>query len=118
MRFDNATHPLPVAKTSGPSDALVFFGDTLPENIVRGKQYFIIESEKQYIKVAESPGGKPIVFSGGFGSKAKLNTVSVSNLSNLTPHPWYSTFYYSHPTWVERRAALLSRGDDPRRVPA
>ncbi len=72
VRFDNGTHRLPVAKTSGPNDALVFFGGTLPENIVRGKQYFIIESEKQYIKVAESPGGKPIVFNGSFGSKAKL----------------------------------------------
>ncbi len=72
VRFDNGTHPLPVAKTSGPSDALVFFGDTLPANIIRGKQYFIVESEKQYIKVAESPGGKPIVFNGSFGSKAQL----------------------------------------------
>jgi STE24 endopeptidase len=39
-----------------------------------------------------------------------LTMLSASNLSNLTPHPWYSTFYYSHPTWVERRAALLSQG--------
>jgi STE24 endopeptidase len=37
-----------------------------------------------------------------------LTKLSESNLSNLTPHPWYSRFYYSHPTWAERRAALLS----------
>jgi STE24 endopeptidase len=37
-----------------------------------------------------------------------LTRLSESNLSNLTPHRLYSTFYYSHPTWVERRAALLS----------
>jgi STE24 endopeptidase len=30
------------------------------------------------------------------------------NLSNLTPHPWYSFFYYSHPTVMERIQALES----------
>jgi STE24 endopeptidase len=29
-----------------------------------------------------------------------------NNLSNLTPHPLYSFFYYSHPTTVERISAL------------
>src|SRR5215475_9712400 len=29
------------------------------------------------------------------------------NLGNLTPHPLYSGFYYSHPTLVEREQALL-----------
>lgn len=28
------------------------------------------------------------------------------NLSNLTPHPSYSQFYYSHPTLIERESAL------------
>lgn len=28
------------------------------------------------------------------------------NLSNLTPHPWYSFFYYSHPTTTERIEAI------------
>jgi STE24 endopeptidase len=27
-------------------------------------------------------------------------------LSNLTPHPLYSGFYYSHPTLLERERAL------------
>ena len=72
IRLDNATEPLPVAKTDGPKDALVFFGDTLPKNVRRGKQYFVVESGKGHIKVAENPGGKAIVFDGGFGPKAKL----------------------------------------------
>jgi STE24 endopeptidase len=38
------------------------------------------------------------------GALRKLNE---KNLSNLTPHPLYSGFYYSHPTLVEREAALL-----------
>jgi len=35
-----------------------------------------------------------------------LRKLSSKNLSNLTPHPWYSGFYYSHPTLVEREASL------------
>lgn len=37
------------------------------------------------------------------GALRKLNE---KNLSNLTPHPLYSSFYYSHPTLVERETAL------------
>jgi STE24 endopeptidase len=28
------------------------------------------------------------------------------NLANLHPHPWYSAWHYSHPTLVERLAAI------------
>ena len=35
-----------------------------------------------------------------------LRGLAKKNLSNLTPHPWYSGFYYSHPTLVERERAL------------
>ena len=37
------------------------------------------------------------------GALRKLNE---KNLSNLTPHPFYSGFYYSHPTLLEREQAL------------
>jgi len=37
------------------------------------------------------------------GALRKLNE---KNLSNLTPHPIYSGFYYSHPTLLEREEAL------------
>jgi STE24 endopeptidase len=39
------------------------------------------------------------------GALRKLNE---KNLSNLTPHPIYSAFYYSHPSLLEREAALLN----------
>ncbi|MGZ4972208.1 MAG: M48 family metallopeptidase [Limisphaerales bacterium] len=39
------------------------------------------------------------------GALRKLNE---KNLSNLTPHPYYSGFYYSHPTLLERERALLT----------
>jgi STE24 endopeptidase len=38
-----------------------------------------------------------------------LRKLTRDNLSNLTPHPLYSWFYYSHPTLLEREAALASR---------
>jgi STE24 endopeptidase len=41
------------------------------------------------------------------GALRKLNE---KNLSNLTPHPWYSGFYYSHPTLLEREEALRGSG--------
>lgn len=39
------------------------------------------------------------------GALRKLNE---KNLSNFTPHPLYSGFYYSHPTLLEREQALVS----------
>jgi STE24 endopeptidase len=37
-----------------------------------------------------------------------LRKLAQKNLSNLTPHPWFSAFFYSHPTLIEREAALGS----------
>jgi STE24 endopeptidase len=38
-----------------------------------------------------------------------LRKLAQKNLTNLTPHPIYSAFFYSHPTIVERERALLAR---------
>jgi STE24 endopeptidase len=35
-----------------------------------------------------------------------LRKLSEKNLTNLTPHPYYSGFYYSHPTLLEREESL------------
>ncbi len=35
-----------------------------------------------------------------------LVNLTVKNLANLTPHPWYSAYHYSHPTAVERIDAI------------
>ncbi len=42
------------------------------------------------------------------GALRKLNE---KNLSNLTPHPLYSGFYYSHPTLLEREQALAGKSN-------
>ncbi len=38
--------------------------------------------------------------------KSALKKLSVNNLSNLKPHPAYVFFHYSHPTLLQRLAAL------------
>jgi STE24 endopeptidase len=38
--------------------------------------------------------------------ESALMKLAEKNLSNLTPHPWYSFFHYSHPTLYERIRAL------------
>ncbi|WP_208595978.1 M48 family metallopeptidase [Desulfonatronovibrio hydrogenovorans] len=38
-----------------------------------------------------------------------LRKLSRENLSNLTPHPLYSGFYYSHPTLFERERAIAGQ---------
>jgi len=40
-----------------------------------------------------------------------LRKLNEKNLSNLTPHPLYSGFYYSHPTLLERERALRTAVD-------
>jgi len=39
-----------------------------------------------------------------------LRKLNEKNLSNLMPHPFYSVFYYSHPTLLERERTLRSSG--------
>ncbi len=42
-----------------------------------------------------------------------LRKLTEKNLSNLTPHPLYSDFYYSHPTLLERERALRAEAEQP-----
>jgi STE24 endopeptidase len=42
----------------------------------------------------------------GEAMEEALINLTVKNLSNLTPHPWYSAYHYSHPTTAERIHAL------------
>ena len=48
--------------------------------------------------------------SGAIGTSAPMITalrkLNRENLSNLTPHPWYSGFHYDHPPLLERESAL------------
>jgi len=37
-----------------------------------------------------------------------LRKLASKNLSNMTPHAWFSGFYYSHPTLVERERVMVA----------
>jgi STE24 endopeptidase len=39
---------------------------------------------------------------------AALRKLASENLSNMTPHAWFSGFYYSHPTLVEPERTMLA----------
>lgn len=62
VKLDNTTRPLVISATDEPKEALTFMGTHLPKNIVRGLQYFVVESTPEFIKIAEKPQGKPIRF--------------------------------------------------------
>jgi STE24 endopeptidase len=50
------------------------------------------------------------------GLKAALIRLTKDNLSNLTPHPLYSFYHYSHPTIAERLKAI-DRAEERMRLP-
>jgi len=64
--FDNATNPPRLGET------VCFYDDRLPQNIVRGRQYFVVESTPEYIRISETKEGKPLAFTGAAGPDVKL----------------------------------------------
>ena len=51
------------------------------------------------------------VMGGAHPLVSALRKLTEKNLGNLTPHPAYSAFYYSHPTVLERERALMGLSD-------
>jgi len=52
-------------------------------------------------------------FDPGIGRITALRKLTEKNPSNLTPHPVYSGFYYSHPTLLECERALKELNASP-----
>lgn len=75
--FDNAK-PLPVSQKREGSDAerghdtICFFGDALPSNLVRGRQYVVVESTPEFIRIADKLGGEAVKFASDAGPQARL----------------------------------------------
>ena len=75
--FDNAK-PLPVsqkregAEAERGHDTICFFGDALPSNIVRGRQYFVVESSPEFIRIAYKLGGEAVKFASDAGPQVRL----------------------------------------------
>lgn len=71
VMLDNTARPLAVSLTDDPREALTFLPGPgmLPANLVRGRQYFVVESQPGFIRVADRPGGPALRFGqagGGF----------------------------------------------------
>ena len=47
-----------------------------------------------------------------------LKGLSRKNLSNLTPHPAYVFFHYSHPPLYQRANALMDLGESEKAIPS
>jgi polygalacturonase len=75
--FDNAK-PLPVSPQREGADAerghdtVCFFGDALASNIARGRQYFVVESTPEFIRITDKMGGKALKFASDAGPQARL----------------------------------------------
>ena len=73
--------------------AFVFWLQPLASRLSRRHEY---EADRYSVRLARAPEAL----------KRALVRLNGENLSNLHPHPWYSAWHYSHPTLVERLAAI------------
>jgi STE24 endopeptidase len=71
----------------------VFWLSPLTARLSRRHEY---EADRYAVELARAPGAL----------KDALVRLNGENLANLHPHPWYSAWHYSHPTLVERLAAI------------
>jgi len=61
--LDNIDNPITVSMSDKPDQVLCFYGDYLPSEIIKGKQYYVVAADEKYIKISESLNGTPIIFS-------------------------------------------------------
>jgi hypothetical protein len=84
VKFDNTIKPIALSATDEPKEALTFMGENLPKNVVRGLQYFVVESTPEHIKIAEKFGGAPIRFEGN-GSGQLAHNIQATYLAAYAP---------------------------------
>jgi hypothetical protein len=70
--LDNATRPIPVSAAGTPHHSVCFYGGELPRNLVRGRQYFVVESTPGFIRMSETFQGNPVRFEGASGKGVRL----------------------------------------------
>ncbi len=84
VKFDNTKRPLAISQTDEPKEAITFMGANLSKNLVRGRQYFVVESTPASIKIADKPHGEPIRFESD-GSGQLVFNISATYLSAYAP---------------------------------
>lgn len=85
------------------ASAIVLFG-LLSSVITFWASPFLHQWSRRYEYQADAYAAK--IINGASPLVGALRKLNEKNLSNLTPHPLYSGFYYSHPTLLERERAL------------
>ncbi len=73
--------------------AFTFFFAPIESYLSRRHEY---EADRFSVRIARAPAAL----------RSALVKLNGQNLSNLHPHPWYSAWHYSHPTLLERVAAI------------
>ena len=91
--FDNPSNPAALVLFSLLSGPVTFYLSPLINLLSRKHEY---EADRFAVKTLRNR--RPM-------EEALIN-LTVKNLSNLTPHPWYSAYHYSHPTPIERIGAI------------
>jgi STE24 endopeptidase len=91
--FDNPSNPATLVLFSLLSGPVTFYLSPLINLLSRTHEY---EADRFAVATLHNP--RPM-------EEALIN-LTVKNLSNLTPHPWYSAYHYSHPTPTERIGAI------------
>jgi hypothetical protein len=70
--LQSRSRPIGLSTNAEPRQALTFFGALLPQNIERGRQYFVVAAGADFLQIATEPNGKPIRFRGSSGPGAGL----------------------------------------------
>jgi STE24 endopeptidase len=91
--FEKASHHVALVLASLLSGPATFYLHPLLNYLSRKHEY---EADRFSVEVLKDP--EPM--------EESLIKLTVKNLSNLTPHPWYSAYHYSHPSPAERIDAL------------
>jgi STE24 endopeptidase len=73
--------------------AFTFFLEPISSWLSRLQEY---QADRFSVRQAQAPEAL----------KSALVRLNGENLANLCPHPWYSRWHYSHPTLLERLAAI------------
>lgn len=71
--FFNNNPLIPVSKRDyRGQQSLCFYHDELPSNVVKGRQYFVVDSKPEFIRIAQTLGGKPIRFASDAGQTTRM----------------------------------------------
>ncbi len=91
--FDGPSFHAALALFGLGGGAFTFFLAPLSSWFSRRDEY---ESDRYSVRIARAPEAL----------KSALVKLNGENLANLYPHPWYSRWHYSHPTLLDRLAAI------------